>query len=137
MPRPRSKSGSADVVDRRSGSRIVVGVDGSEPSLAALQFAAEEATIRRASLLVVSVWRLENAWPESYVPFDDLVEASRRGADDAVARAREELEREWPETKRAARRCSSSAIADTEASAISCSDPSASMSYGTLVALSS
>ena len=35
---------------------IVVGVDGSEPSLAALRFAAAEARLRGASLTVVHAW---------------------------------------------------------------------------------
>jgi nucleotide-binding universal stress UspA family protein len=35
---------------------IVVGVDGSEPSLAALRFAAEEAELRDARLVAVHAW---------------------------------------------------------------------------------
>jgi nucleotide-binding universal stress UspA family protein len=39
------------------GATIVVGVDGSEGSRRALRWAAEEAGLRQASLLVVTVWQ--------------------------------------------------------------------------------
>jgi len=76
-------------------SRIVVGVDGSEPSLAALQFAAAEATVRGARLRVVSVWRLDGS-ESGEVTLRDQVADSRRAADDAIARARHELDKDWP-----------------------------------------
>jgi nucleotide-binding universal stress UspA family protein len=40
--------------------RIVVGVDGSENSRRALEWAIEEAKIRRAQLTVVSAWQIPN-----------------------------------------------------------------------------
>ena len=43
-------------MDAASPRRIVVGVNGSVASLAALRWAAGEAALRRASLLVVHVW---------------------------------------------------------------------------------
>jgi nucleotide-binding universal stress UspA family protein len=73
--------------------KIVVGVDGSLPSQAALEFAADEATFRQARLLVVCVWEL----PQSAVVIagasQEMVEAFRKDAEtilaDALARARE------------------------------------------------
>jgi nucleotide-binding universal stress UspA family protein len=44
-------------MDRPGDNRVVVGVDGSEASLAALRWAAEEAELRRAPLELVHVWR--------------------------------------------------------------------------------
>jgi nucleotide-binding universal stress UspA family protein len=40
---------------------IVVGVDGSDGGAAALEFAAEEAALRRAPLRVVSAWEIPTA----------------------------------------------------------------------------
>jgi nucleotide-binding universal stress UspA family protein len=45
-----------------SENRIVVGVDGSESSLAALEWAAEQAERTDASLEVITTWE----WPMSY-----------------------------------------------------------------------
>ncbi len=42
--------------------RIVVGVDGSEQSKAALRWALEEAELRGATLEVVAVYRLPSGW---------------------------------------------------------------------------
>jgi len=42
--------------------RVVVGVDGSAGSLAALQFAFEEATRCGTGLLVVSAFELPDVW---------------------------------------------------------------------------
>lgn len=50
--------------------RIVVGVDGSASSRAALRFALEEAQLRGATLVAVSAWRL----PLSEVPGPFLLE---------------------------------------------------------------
>jgi nucleotide-binding universal stress UspA family protein len=69
--------------DEATGKPIVVGVDGSEPSQAAVGFAFEEAAIRRTSVLAVHTW-------------DDLAAAMcGMGTDyfkDMSARARHELD---------------------------------------------
>jgi nucleotide-binding universal stress UspA family protein len=44
------------------GGPVVVGVDGSDGSVVALEFAAQEASLRRAPLLAVHVW--DGAWVE-------------------------------------------------------------------------
>lgn len=44
-------------VDEQAKGRIVVGVDGSEGSLRALQWAAEEARVRAVGMLVVTCWQ--------------------------------------------------------------------------------
>src|SRR5215470_6299094 len=56
---------------------IVVGVDGSEGSLAALRFAIEEAKIRGAEVKAVSAWHVPPAvygggWAPASVDFDEF-----------------------------------------------------------------
>jgi len=68
--------------------RIVVGVDGAEPSLAALRWAVRQAELTGAPLDIVSAWE----WPVSYlgwetpVPPDyDPADEARRQLDKAVS----------------------------------------------------
>ena len=49
-------------VSSSSSGRVVVGVDGSTGSLAALDFAFDEAARRGAGLLVVSAFELPEVW---------------------------------------------------------------------------
>jgi nucleotide-binding universal stress UspA family protein len=63
-----------------SGNRIVVGVDGSEPALHALAWAARQAELTGTPLAVVTTWE----WPTSYgwafpIPsdFDPAAEAHK------------------------------------------------------------
>jgi nucleotide-binding universal stress UspA family protein len=51
------------------GAKVVVGVDGSEPSRVALRWAAEEARARDAELVVVHAWGLPVA---AATPFDGM-----------------------------------------------------------------
>ncbi len=51
--------------------RVVVGVDGSPNSVAALRFAAEEARLRRAELHVVHAWNFTPA-PPAFAPMPSL-----------------------------------------------------------------
>jgi nucleotide-binding universal stress UspA family protein len=69
--------------------RIVVGVDGSEPSLAALRWAVRQAKLTGLPLEIVSAWE----WPVSYwgwetppLPDDDPVDEALRQLDKAVSR---------------------------------------------------
>jgi nucleotide-binding universal stress UspA family protein len=77
---------------RRPGRRrVVVGVDGSDPSLAALAFAAEEAALRGASLHVLTVHEPEPPRRAPYAPpgagDDEPIEsASAAAVDNAVAK---------------------------------------------------
>jgi nucleotide-binding universal stress UspA family protein len=71
-----------------TGRRIVVGVDGSEPSLAALRWAVRQAELTGAPLEIVSAWD----WPVSYsgwgtpLPADyDPAEEVRRQLDKSVS----------------------------------------------------
>ncbi len=69
---------------------IVVGVDGSPPSIAALRFAAEEAELRNAQLVAIHAWRFVSpsatigdagmiAMPD--VDYVGQLEAERQAAD--------------------------------------------------------
>jgi nucleotide-binding universal stress UspA family protein len=63
--------------------RVVVGVDGSPESVAALRWAAEEARLRKATLHVVTVWEYPTGlflgMPGAVVP-EDMGEVLERGA---------------------------------------------------------
>lgn len=79
-----SSSGPGDTASRR----IVVGVDGSPGSLAALRFAVVEADLRHADVRAVCAWRYPEAnggWsvvpPEAYNPHA----AARQVLTDAIA----------------------------------------------------
>ena len=68
--------------------QIVVGVDGSESSLAALRWAARQADLTGAPLEIVSAWE----WPASYSGWDtppppdyDPADEARRQLDKAVS----------------------------------------------------
>ena len=69
-------------------SRIVVGVDGSESSLAALRWAVRQAELTGAPLEIVSAWE----WPVSYSGWEtppppdyDPADEARRQLDKAVS----------------------------------------------------
>lgn len=68
---------------------IVVGIDGSAGSRAALRFAAEEAELRRAVLTVVSVWHVPAGvyLQPTYVELDldVLQQAAREVAEQEIA----------------------------------------------------
>jgi len=69
-------------------SRIVVGVDGSQSSRAALRWAASEARLRGAALDVVYCWHhpLETFVPAWGVPpWDDLEAEARRRLDELTS----------------------------------------------------
>jgi nucleotide-binding universal stress UspA family protein len=76
------------------GQHVVVGVDGSELSAEALEWAVEEANLRDLAVKVVYVVQptyLPTAPPMGPVPFTtgpDLAEAAHRVVDDLVSRAR-------------------------------------------------
>jgi nucleotide-binding universal stress UspA family protein len=58
-----------------SGGRVVVGVDGSPGSLAALRFAFDEAKRRVTGLLVVSAFEFPDIWSITYgVPVQGSVD---------------------------------------------------------------
>ena len=70
---------------------IVVGVDGSEGSLAALRFALDEAKVRGAELKAVNAWHVPPAaygagWAPAGVDYDEF----RRLAEDALRKTLED-----------------------------------------------
>jgi nucleotide-binding universal stress UspA family protein len=81
-----------------AGELLVVGVDGSEGGAAALEFAAEEAVLRRARLRIVAAWDVPVVAPQGTnlgpVPLDPAtLEAfhvrAQQVADDALATVKE------------------------------------------------
>ena len=76
---------------------IVVGADGSRGSETALRFAAEEAALRDATLLVVSAYHVPVAvYAGGIVPPVDLVSGFRETAEEVVAAAASEAEEHSP-----------------------------------------
>ena len=72
---------------------IVVGVDGSEGSRAAVTFAAHEAALHRATLRIVAVWQVPyGAYAAGLLPPPDLADAVREGAQTAANEAGDEAE---------------------------------------------
>jgi nucleotide-binding universal stress UspA family protein len=75
--------------DESTKTRIVVGVDGSDCSVAALSFAVEEARLRGASVQAIYAFPCPTAFgvaaPQEY--FDDLDGQAKAVLDQAIARA--------------------------------------------------
>jgi nucleotide-binding universal stress UspA family protein len=67
-----------------AGSKIVVGVDGSEPSLEALRWAIHQAELTNASLEVLTAW----SYPERQAPFGIVPELPLRKDPMAATRPR-------------------------------------------------
>lgn len=67
---------------RAAHDRVVVGVDGSEPSATALGWAVEEARLRGAALEVVHAWDVPYA--AEFTLVGDAYEAAQRGAEEVV-----------------------------------------------------
>jgi nucleotide-binding universal stress UspA family protein len=79
-----------DVGPRPTQHRVVVGVDGSPPAMAALRWACDEADDRDAELLVVHVWDYPYATAATPSPVRDLMEVDAALVlDEAVRTARE------------------------------------------------
>ncbi|WBB81704.1 universal stress protein [Micromonospora sp. WMMD882] len=70
------------------GKRIVVGVDGSDPSLVALAFAVERAAQREAPLHVVRAWAPAQWRAQGFDP-DEADAAERASLDESLARWRD------------------------------------------------
>jgi nucleotide-binding universal stress UspA family protein len=68
--------------------KIVVGVDGSEQSLAALRWAVREAELRSASLELLSAWTIPGLALASVT--QEVVDALEAAAKEAIRRAVEE-----------------------------------------------
>jgi nucleotide-binding universal stress UspA family protein len=73
-----------------NGAKLVVGVDGSEASRHALQWASEEARLRGARLVVVHAWFIPAAVAPGLVPVPVDPEEWRLEAEELVARELEE-----------------------------------------------
>lgn len=70
---------------------ILVGVDGSDASGVALEFAVEEATVRRAALRVLSVWEPPTLAQQEALMAPGIFDALRGGAEKIVAEALERV----------------------------------------------
>jgi len=78
-------------------STILVGVDGSEASGVALEFAVEEAQFRGASLRVVSVWEEPALSQQEALTSPRLFDALREGAESIVKEAVERVKELAPD----------------------------------------
>jgi nucleotide-binding universal stress UspA family protein len=75
---------------------VVVGVDGSEPAQAALEFAAGEAALRNAQLRIVSAWEIPpTVYAGGFAPgidqstLDGFAEGAEKIVQDAISVVRE------------------------------------------------
>jgi nucleotide-binding universal stress UspA family protein len=76
---------------------VVIGVDGSEDSLAALRFAAAEAELREAKLRVVCAWHVPTAvYAGGWAPPVDMTSGFETAARDVASRAMSEVARQYP-----------------------------------------
>ncbi|NNM98064.1 MAG: universal stress protein [Candidatus Dormibacteraeota bacterium] len=75
--------------------RIVVGVDGSSHSLAALRWACDEARLRHDSLELVAAWSIPSAALD--IASEDVVGALLGAAEEAIVAARKEVARCGPD----------------------------------------
>ena len=85
MIMPRHEKGTT-LGGSGSGSKIVVGVDGSDGSIDALRWAARQAELTGAVLHVVTAW----AFPEHHTPFGVIFDIAECA--DPTARARANLD---------------------------------------------
>ncbi|MGB3186327.1 MAG: universal stress protein [Ornithinimicrobium sp.] len=80
---------------------VVVGVDGSEGSIAALREAADAASRRDADLIVVCAWKPRASWSSIPLTNDraghEEAHRARSAATETMGRARELLDEEFPE----------------------------------------
>ncbi len=85
MAREDSEPGSGG----HSAPRVVVGVDGSEASSAALVWAAEEARLRGCTLEVVNAWGLPSLSYTAYLPpdaFEDAAATAAAGLEEQIVK---------------------------------------------------
>ena len=77
--------------------RIVVGIDGSSHSLAALRWACDEARLRHDSLELVAAWSIPSATFD--IASSDVVEALQGAAEEAIQMGRDEIAKCGPDLK--------------------------------------
>lgn len=75
--------------------RIVVGVDGSSHSLAALRWACDEARLRHDSLELVAAWSIPSAALD--IASEDVVGVLLGAAEEAIVAARKEVASRGPD----------------------------------------
>ncbi|HEY7667296.1 MAG TPA: universal stress protein [Actinomycetota bacterium] len=82
-------------------ARLVVGVDGSQTATLAVRWAAREATLRGASLELVSAWEIPVTgvgFGYGFAPIpDEMIKGLEQGAEELLAEAAEAARTEAPE----------------------------------------
>ncbi|KAA5834392.1 universal stress protein [Saccharopolyspora hirsuta] len=75
-----------------SERKIVVGVDGSDPSKCALRWAVKQAALIDATVHAVGAWEFPAfySWEGGPMPPDDFEEAARKALDDTVEQVQHE-----------------------------------------------
>ncbi|MDA3630359.1 universal stress protein [Saccharopolyspora oryzae] len=75
-----------------SERKIVVGVDGSDPSKCALRWAVRQAALLDGSVHAVGAWEFPAfySWEGGPMPPDDFEDAARKALDDAVDQIEDE-----------------------------------------------
>lgn len=95
-----------------SSRLVVVGVDGSPESEAALRFAADEAKLRGAALRIVCAWAPSDAgyMGEVFAPTPDAFDQAERHADGVLRAALERLQGESLEIEAVAEQGDAAAV---------------------------
>jgi len=75
--------------------RIVVGIDGSAHSMAALRWACDEARLRHDSLELVAAWSIPSATFD--IASSDVVEALQGAAEETIRMGRDEIAKCGPD----------------------------------------
>lgn len=93
---------------------VVVGIDGSETSMAALHWAVEEARLRQAALVVLHAWHVPYAGEHPFTDHASYSDLLKRAATDAVsdALAAAAVPRELPVDRHVVQRSAAAAILD-------------------------
>lgn len=75
-----------------SERKIVVGVDGSDPSKCALRWAVKQAALQDATVHAIGAWEFPAfySWEGGPMPPDDFEDAARKALDDAVEQVQHE-----------------------------------------------
>lgn len=100
-------------------NKIVVGMDGSEPSKCALRWALKQAALSGSAVHAVTSWEFPAfyTWEGGPMPPDDFAESARKSLDDAVDEVEHEMSPATPVQRDLAHGHAAQALIDASADA--------------------